>query len=142
MQDSPKGREMDFTLVISHAQCTRKLYMSTDRLQNSLRKKCQYLSSLVNPPQSQPKASVLEHQPHRWPPLQNRNVVNVTQNFDLFDVRAAMLELRKRATRMHHKIGYKRSSAILRLLGVFQLPTEAEQASDTKVGLKKRRIPF
>lgn len=81
---------MDFTLVVSHAQDTLKLYLSTDRLQNLLRKRCQYLVSLVNPPQSRPKASVLEHQPDRWSPLQNLNLAHVTQNFDLSDVSAAM----------------------------------------------------
>lgn len=128
---------MDFTLVVSHAQCTLKLYLSTDRLQNPLRKRCQYLSSLVNPPQSQPKASVLTHHPDRWSPLQNRNVANVTENFDLSDISAAILEMRKCATRIRHKVEYKRRSAILRLLGVFQPPIEAEQANNTKVGIKK-----
>lgn len=132
---------MDFTLVISHAQCMLKLYLSTDRLQNPLRKRCQYLSSLVSPPQSQPKASVLAHHPDRRSPLQNRNVANVTQNFDLSDINAAMLEMRKCATRMRHKVGYKRRPAILRLPGVFQPPIEAEQANNKKVGLKKSN-PF
>lgn len=132
---------MDFTLVISHAQCTLKLYLSTDRLQNPLWKRCQYLSSLVSPPQSQPKASVLAHHPDRWSPLQNRNVANVTQNFDLSDISAAMLEMRKCATRMRHKIGYKHRPAILKLPGVFQPPIEAEQANNIKVELKKSN-PF
>lgn len=132
---------MDFTLVVSHAQDTLKLYLSTDRLQNLLRKRCQYLVSLVNPPQSRPKASVLEHQPDRWSPLQNLNLAHVTQNFDLSDVSAAMLKMRKRATRMGHTVGYKRRSAISRLLKIFQLPTEAEQSSNTKVGPKKAN-PF
>ncbi|PTC01311.1 hypothetical protein C9975_02800 [Thalassospira xiamenensis] len=137
MQDSPKGREMDFTLVVSHAQGTLKLYLSTDRLQNLLRKRCQYIVSFVNPPQSQSKASVLEHHPDKWSSLQDLNVAHVTQNFDLSNVSAAMLEMRKRATRMGHKVGYKRRSAIFRLLGFLQLSTEAEQFNDTEFGPKK-----
>lgn len=132
---------MDFTLVVSHVQDTLKLSLSTDRLQNLLQKRCQYLVGLVNPPQSRPKASVLEHQPDRWPPLQDLNLAHVTQNFDLSDVSAAMLKMRKRATRMGHTVGYKCRSAIFRLLKIFNFLQKQSNLTIQKLDLK-RRIPF